>query len=90
MCAHLRQFYPESVTGEPPSFIGIDRDRFVTPATVDQQTTDTGDECHYNVNGLSDNQLKRIFKEIHKSTADVEICDNCVPRQATDADFVDK
>src|SRR5436190_4011842 len=63
ICEHIRRFYPD-VSGTPAIFWDIDPEVLPENCQLAQQTSLTGDECHYNLKGLSKEEARAIFKEV--------------------------
>ena len=61
ICDHIAAYYPERVTGKPPIFwkfaVGILPEGWA----IEQQTSESGDVCHYNIVNVSDRQLRAIL-----------------------------
>ena len=39
-----------------------------------QVTSNTGDECHYNLHNVSDNRLEKAFKRAQRTGAVLQLC----------------
>jgi hypothetical protein len=74
ICDHARKYYSPRVTGEPPIFWIFDEAVLSTARRFEKIKTDSGDECHYNLHGVSDAELKRLLKATPLS--DFMICEN--------------
>lgn len=48
ICEHLRHYYPPNIVSDPAVFLPIQSDEF-PGGEMKQETTDSGDECHYNL-----------------------------------------
>src|SRR5882724_6133027 len=64
ICAHARAFYGE-IIGEPPIFWSFDEAILPEGYSLDEVPSDTGDDCHRNIEGISDNRAKKFFKKLH-------------------------
>ncbi len=62
VCAHIAKFYA-SVLGDPPIFWEIPKAVLPPNCQFIQDPSDTGDDCHYNLIGLSDRESRRIIKQ---------------------------
>lgn len=68
VCVHIERFYPSSVNNNKPfAYWKIDTDillqRFDHDRVYMENTpSDTGDPCHYNIRGLSDNKASSFKK----------------------------
>lgn len=80
-CSHIGHFYPH-ITGEPIAFWRIDPVKFPLGTDIKHTLSDTGDICHRELMGLSDNQSSKFFKRNCKPE-DIYICENGQPRACT-------
>ena len=55
---------------------------------IEQKTTDNGDVCHHNINGLKPDKAKKIFKEKF-SWDSAFVCDKGEHRPLTKDDLAD-
>ena len=62
ICAHARAYY-SSVANEPPVFWTFDEVILPNGYFLEEVPSDTGDDCHRNIEGLSDNRAKKFFKK---------------------------
>jgi hypothetical protein len=51
-----------------------------------QETTESGDDCHYNILNLNKNEAWRLFKEKF-NFGSAFICENGEPRLLTESDL---
>jgi hypothetical protein len=67
LCAHARQFYPSIIPPAPTHFYfwRFDVSTLPTTARVVPDVSDSGDECHRDVTGLSKSEATRWFKSQH-------------------------
>jgi len=65
-------FYPDTVSGDPAIYWEFDTAIFPNPHRLEQQTTPSGDVCHFNIHGLSNKQLRTVFKNV--AVSDMSIC----------------
>ena len=73
-CQHIRRFY-EQIVDEPPIFWEFSPESLFTNVTLEQQDSDTGDVCHYNIKNLTDKNAKKVFKqEQRNSFSGMNIC----------------
>ena len=84
-CQHIAQFYPPPTSSQPPLFWAFDEAALLTGFTAEQQTTESGDVCHYNLLGVSDKAARDLL--IRQSLVDFQICHNDMARPLTVADF---
>src|SRR5947209_6596898 len=70
ICAHIHRYYRETA-GTPPIFWDIPTEILELCQFV-QQIGSTGDECHYNLTGLTEREARTIFKSIR--LLDFHIC----------------
>jgi hypothetical protein len=73
VCEHIKKYY-KSVSGDPPIFWNINSKIFPEKCEFIQQTTKTGDVCHYNIVGLSEKEARIILRQAPLS--DFNICTN--------------
>ena len=66
VCVHIRKYYT-GIAGNPAIFWIFEEDRLPPGGTLEQHTTESGDECHYNVHGITDEQYAEFLKE-HQRT----------------------
>ena len=64
ICKHIRDFYQKSTTGDPPVYWKFDTDIIPESIELKQKTTDSGDVCHFNITGISQNKARKFFKKI--------------------------
>jgi hypothetical protein len=85
-CQHIEQFYLPPTSSQPPLFWEFDEAALPTGFTAEQQTTASGDVCHYNLLGISDKAARDLL--VRQSLADFQICDKDMARPLTAADFI--
>ena len=74
ICSHIRRYYHQTV-GEPYIFWEIPSDALPSSSyELEEQTSTSGDECHHNIQGISDQQARGIFMAVRIS--DLQICQN--------------
>src|SRR5258708_6328817 len=61
ICEHIEKFY-KKVAGSPAAFWEIPPELLHEGCSFDPEPSDTGDNCHYNLMGMTDNQAKAILK----------------------------
>jgi hypothetical protein len=76
ICDHIHKFYPE-VGGTPAVFCIFSDAELPVGFTVQETLSDTGDECHREVDGVSNKQLKKMRD---RALGSYSICDGGVPR----------
>jgi hypothetical protein len=62
ICEHIEKYY-KSVSGIPPIFWSFDSKILPERCEFIQQTSESGDVCHYNLVGLSAKEAGYIFKQ---------------------------
>lgn len=62
-------------------FWRFSRDILPADASVEQQTSPTGDLCHNNIAGMSKQQCRALFRE--RVIADFKLCDEGLERALT-------
>lgn len=85
-CQHITRYYPPPTSSQPPIFWEFDEAALPAGFTAEQQTTESGDVCHYNLLGISDKAARDLL--IRQSLAAFQICDNDMAHPLTAADFV--
>ncbi len=63
ICDHIEKFYHD-IAGNPPIFWIFYANILPEACKFIQQTSDSGDECHHNLIGLTDKQARNIFKQV--------------------------
>lgn len=82
------QLYYQLVADDPPIFWRFSTDILPDGFRLVQETTLTGDVCHYNIKGLTDKQAKDIFKTFNDRFEEFRICnDNDTDRTLTRYDL---
>jgi hypothetical protein len=84
-CQHIKKFYPPPTSSQPPIFWVFDKAVLPTGATAEQQTTPTGDVCHYNLLGVSDKTARELL--LQQSLAEFQICENGESRPLIESDL---
>ena len=80
VCEHARRYYP-TVSSEPPIFWRFSESILPTGYSLKQEASDSGDECHHNIQGISDNRAKKFFRKLRDGPGlPLEICDGNSPR----------
>jgi len=84
ICRHIAAFYAEQ-SGQPPVFYIIEDDELPNGFTMKHTKSETGDDCHREVDGVSGSSIKKAFdKKRHWSL--FKICDGGSYRGVTEAD----
>jgi len=83
ICAHIRRFYPEQ-GGDPPVFMVIEDAELPAGFRFDVNPSDTGDDCHREIDGVSARALKKALMSRPWQT--YFICDPNGQRALTRAD----
>ena len=63
VCDHIRQYY-SGITSDPPIFWEFSSTILPNTCTLEQQTSTTGDICHYNIVGLPDQKARQLIKQV--------------------------
>src|SRR5258708_11209390 len=71
VCEHIQIFYA-AVAGAPPIFWNIPIDLLPEGCSLDQHPSSGGDDCHYNLTGLTEKQARDIFIKV--PLEDFNIC----------------
>lgn len=80
---HARQYYP-FVSSEPPIFFLFEEGVLPNGYQLVQSVSPTGDDCHHEIQGISNNRLGNFFKA--HAWSQFLICENGNYRQLTQAD----
>jgi hypothetical protein len=86
VCAHARAFYGE-VAGEPPTFWAFDEAILPEDYSLDEVPSVTGDDCHRNIEDVSNNRAKKFFKKQQAENPSFQICDGDESRPLTEEDI---
>jgi hypothetical protein len=78
-CSHVDRYYPAYRT--PTIFWTIPRERLPEECDIAEEISNTGDECHRNLKGISANDADRIRKTI--AVEQCSICDDGKVRELT-------
>lgn len=84
VCRHCARYYA-SVAGTPIIFWVIPDQIVEDGCNLEQETTESGDVCHYNIRGLSDNRARKII--IRVPIEELMVCADEVPRSMTGDDL---
>ncbi len=71
ICEHLEHYYP-GVVGEPITYWQIPAS-LPPDARIEETQSDSGDPCHRQLLGLSNNQSKKFFKRSCRPE-DIRVC----------------
>ena len=85
ICKHIEKYYAE-ISGTPSIFWLFDTCILPVNHSIDQSPSNTGDDCHHDIKGLTDKESARIFKNNAIFPSSFQIC-SC-PNQRT-LDIVD-
>src|SRR5271165_6183224 len=87
VCNHAHGFYP-TVSSEPPIFWRFDESILPSGYCLKQERSDSGDDCHHNIRGVSDNRARKLFVNLQQEgRIRLEICDLNAPRPLTSEDI---
>jgi hypothetical protein len=86
-CQHIEHYYPPPTSSQPPIFWMFEEAILPTGFTTEQQTTPSGDVCHYNLLGVSDKAARDLL--IRQRLTDFQICNKEGSRPLAAADFVE-
>ncbi len=72
LCRHAEKFYPSQTTPAPrPFYLWRFSDSLLPLGSVlKQKQSESGDNCHYNISGLTKKSAKKWFKTTHVPTPD--------------------
>ncbi len=84
VCDHAIRYY-SGVSWNPPIFWRFEESELPPDRELEYAPSDTGDVCHVNVKGISDNRAKKFFKRLPQDR--FFICSPAGPRQLTTADI---
>jgi hypothetical protein len=87
VCEHARLYY-SAVSSDPPVFWQFDS--AILPAGVQlvEEVSESGDDCHINIKGLTKRESKKFFKRLQKhSVLTFWICSDQGPRIASPTDL---
>ena len=62
-CCHIRVYYDDGIAGNPAIYWRVPAEAYAPPRRIEQETTDSGDDCHYNIVDLDAKECRRLFKE---------------------------
>ncbi|MEZ4713750.1 MAG: hypothetical protein R3A44_41565 [Caldilineaceae bacterium] len=82
---YIEQFYPPPTSSQPPIFWEFDETLLPVGFTAEQQTTASGDICHYNLLGVSDKAARNLV--LRQNLADFQLCEQESARPLTADDF---
>ncbi len=81
ICTHIHQFYP-NVVGVPVVFCFLEAADLPPAAIITPTLSDTGDECHREVDGVGNGALKNKLRP-KRAWANFKVCENGVWRDMT-------
>lgn len=84
ICEHAKKFYDNGIIGDPIMFYLIEPEEIPPPGQANQSRSSTGDDCHHDITGLSNERLKTAFKK--KNPGSIQICDGDGSRPLNEAD----
>ena len=76
VCLHIERYYP-GVVEEPIPYWRIPAD-LPSDVQVEEKVSDTGDPCHRQIVGLSNNRSTKFFKRLCRPE-DIRVCRNGQP-----------
>jgi len=71
ICEHIDHFY-KGVGGEPPIFLIVEDDEWPEGYSLKHVESDTGDDCHREVEGVTDKRIKKALMK--RPWSDYMIC----------------
>lgn len=80
---HVQKFYPD-LSGNPPIYLAFDDDDLPEGVIVKATPSDTGDDCHREIDGVGNGALKRALMALPADK--FMICDPAGERQLSGAD----
>jgi hypothetical protein len=75
ICSHIRKFY-QRTAGEPPIYWRFNTELLPNKIELEQENSASGDECHYNIRGLSDREARKFFKSYNQKLNLFKTCKN--------------
>ena len=88
ICDHIRKYY-RITAGEPPIYWRFDTGILPGNFKLEQEDSPAGDECHYNIRGITDKAAKSLFKNYWDKLHLFKICKNGDAFQLKEADIPD-
>jgi hypothetical protein len=85
ICAHIAEFYPH-IAGSPAVFCRIDESEFPAGTHLEHTLSDSGDECHRELDGIGNKALKKHFRQ-KRDWTNFFICDGQNARALAESDF---
>lgn len=78
VCGHIDQFYESKTTGNPPVVYWLFNSNIIKDTVAFKNTPgETGDKCHYDIIGLSNEEAKEIYQSQEKNKKlEIFICLN--------------
>jgi len=86
VCAHIRKYYPERITGEPSIFWEFSDEILPDGHRIEATASDFGDECHNDIFHVQRKHLRKII--INVPISDFNICTNDSHRNLTTSDVM--
>ena len=85
VCQHIEHFYPPPTSSIPPIFWEFNEQQLPTGYSLAQETSPSGDICHYNIEGVADKSAREMLLQVKLS--DLQICELGQARQLTLTDL---
>ena len=85
ICDHLRRFYPDPIGGNPLVFWRIPDDPLFAECNWEPSLSSTGDECHRNLKGISNNKAHKFFNR--QPLSSFTVCDGQNERPLQESDL---
>jgi len=82
VCEHIRRYYA-GLGGPDPVLWHLDSGDFPSSCSLAQQDSSSGDQCHYNIVGLSNNKAGKLFKRLSSNLRDLYVCEDGEERPLT-------
>lgn len=73
LCDHIKLYY-SSTAGDPPIFWVFPDDALPESAELVQEVSTTGDDCHYDVRGMTSGEEKRFFRPFSGRFDEFQVC----------------
>ena len=86
VCEHIEQFYPPPTSSIPAIYWEFAEEQLPIGYQLEQQTSASGDHCHYNIEAISDKSAREML--LHTKLSDFQICQQGQSRAVTLADLV--
>lgn len=73
ICEHIKTYY-SGLAGEPAIYWVFSSETLPDGHTLEQETSSTGDICHYNIRGVPDAVARQWFKGYSSDLSNFQVC----------------